>query len=130
RAAAAQAVRDPLVVGFLAVVGVALAYELLLVLAAPPNNWDSLTYHLARAAAWAQHGGVSWIPNAPTDRMNEFQPIAEQQILYLFAITGTGALFALPQLVAQLATMVAIYGASRRLGYEARGAACAALLFG
>ena len=58
-------------------------------LTVPPNNWDSLTYHLARVAAWAQHGGYYWIPNAPTDRINEFQPLAEQQILFLFAATGS-----------------------------------------
>jgi len=62
---------------FLAVV----AYGLLLVVSGPPSNWDSLTYHLARAAAWAQHGGVYWIDNAPTDRINEFQPLAEQENL-------------------------------------------------
>jgi hypothetical protein len=120
---------EPVVVVFAVVVGAALAYELALVLTAPPNNWDSLTYHLARAAAWAQHGGVYWIPNAPTDRMNEFQPVAEQQELFLFVATGKGALFALPQFVAQLAIVVAILGAARRLGYGLREAVCAALLF-
>ena len=42
---------------FVAVVA-ALIYELVLGLTVPPNNWDSLTYHLTRVAAWAQHGGV------------------------------------------------------------------------
>ena len=124
--AIAAAARDPVVVVFLAVVALALAYELVLVLTVPSNNWDSLTYHLARVAAWVQHGGVSWIPNAPTDRMNEFQPLAEQEILFLFVATGKGALFALPQYVAQFAILVAIYGAARRLGYAA---ACASLFF-
>ena len=130
RASAARALRDPVVVGFLLVVSAALAYEFLLVVAAPPNNWDSLTYHLARAAFWAQHGGLYWVPNAPTDRINEFQPLAEQQILFLFVATGKGSLFALPQFVALLATIAAIYGSARRLGYDLRPAACAALLFG
>jgi hypothetical protein len=129
RAGAALALRDPLVVGFVAVAGAALAYELLLVVTAPANNWDSLTYHLARVAFWAQHRGVYWIPNAPTDRINEFQPLAEQEILFLFVATGADALFALPQLVAMLATVAAIYLAARRLGYDLRGAACAGLLF-
>jgi Glycosyltransferase family 87 len=130
RATAARAVRDPVVVGFIVVVAAALAYELLLVLAAPPNNWDSLTYHLARAAFWAQHGGLYWVPNAPTDRINEFQPLAEQEILFLFVATGKGSLFALPQFAAMLATIAASYATARRLGYELRAAASAALLFG
>ena len=130
RATAARALRDPLVIAFLVVAVAALAYELLLVVAAPPNNWDSLTYHLARAAFWAQHGGVYWVPNAPTDRINEFQPLAEQEILFLFVATGKGSLFALPQFTALLATILAVYATARRLGHDLRPAACAALLFG
>jgi Glycosyltransferase family 87 len=120
--------RDPVTAVFLAVVVGVLAYELLLALTVPPNNWDSLTYHLARAASWAQQGGIHWIPNAPTDRMNEFQPLAEQQILFFFVATGGGGLFALPQFLAELAILVAVYGSARRLGYGPRPAACASLL--
>jgi hypothetical protein len=113
--------------------GVAVAaswiYELVLVLGARPNNWDSLTYHLARAAAWAQHGGVYWIPHAPTDRMNEFQPLAEQQVLLLFVAAGRAVLFAFPQYLAGLAASVSVFVAARRLGYAASAAAFAALLF-
>jgi hypothetical protein len=124
-----QIVGDPFVAAFLVFVAVALIYELVLVLTVPANNWDSLTYHLARVAAWTQHHGVYWVDNAPTDRINEFQPVAEQQILFLFVATGKGALFALPQFVAQLAIMVSIYGSARRLEFSAPAAACAALLF-
>ena len=113
-----RAVRaDPLTLAFVAVVAAGLAYELVLALSVPPNNWDSLTYHLTRVAAWHQHDGVHWVANAPTARINEFQPLAEQQILFLFVATGATALFALPQYVAQLAILAAVYGAARRLGY-------------
>jgi hypothetical protein len=127
--AARQVLTDPVAAMFLAFVGVLLAYELVLVLTAPADNWDSLTYHLSRVAAWMQHEGVYRIPNAPTPRMNEYQPLAEQQILYLFVATGRGALFALPQYLAQAAILVAIYGAARRLGFSPRPAVCSALLF-
>ena len=128
RAAVSEVVRSPLTALFLAVAVTVLAYELLLALTVPANNWDSLTYHLARAAAWAQHGGIFWIPNAPTGRLNEFQPLAEQEILYLLVATGSGALFALPQYLAELAILVAVYGIARRLGFEVRAAACSAFL--
>ena len=129
RAALAEVVHDPFTALFLAVTLAVLAYELVLVLTVPPNNWDALTYHLARAAAWAGHGGIYWIPNAPTGRLNEFQPLAEQGILFLFVATGSGALFALPQYVAELAILVAVYGSARRLGFPVRAAACSAFLF-
>ena len=121
-------VTDPVTAVALAAVVVLLAYELVLTFSAPANNWDSLTYHLSRVAAWMQHGGLYRIPNAPTPRMNEYQPLAEQQIFYLFVAFGSGALFALPQYLAQLAILVAIYGAARRLGFEPRAAACSSFL--
>jgi hypothetical protein len=129
RAAIRAALSDRLVLAYAIVAGAALAYELLLVFTAQANNWDSLTYHLARVALWAQHGGLYWVPNAPTDRINADQPIAEQQILYLFVAVGRGSLFALPQYEAQLAVIAAGYLGARRLGFELRPAACAGLLF-
>ena len=69
------------------------------------------------------------MPNAPTGRINEFQPLAEQQLLYLFAATGSARLYALPQFVAELALLVCVYGSARRLGYGVRPSAVAACLF-
>ena len=120
-------ISDPLTALFLAGVVLLLAYEVLLG-TSPPNNMDSLTYHLARAAAWAQHGGIYWIPNAPEVELNAYQPLAEQQNLFLLVATGGGALYFLPQFLAELAILVAVYGASRRLGFEVRAAACSAFL--
>ncbi len=128
RVACLRIAGDPVTVAFLVVVFAALVYELVLAVTVPPNNYDSLTYHLSRAAAWKQDAGIHWIPNASTARMNEFQPLAEQEILFLFVAAGGGALYALPQYVAQLAILVAVYGASRRLGFDQRAAACSAAL--
>jgi hypothetical protein len=120
--------RSPLALLYLVVTAAALGYELLVGLTVPPNNWDSLTYHLARAAAWAQHGGYFWVPNAPTDRLNVFQPLAEQQVLFLFAASKTSRLYALPQYLAQLAVLVSVVGSARRLGFPLRSAVCCAAL--
>jgi len=129
RRAFLEVIRDPLTVLFFAVVLVVLGYELLLA-SSPPNNMDSLTYHLARAAAWAQHGGIYWIPNAPEVEMNAYQPLAEQQDLFYLVATGGGSLYAAPQFLAELAVLVAVYGGSRRLGFAVRPAACASFLVG
>jgi len=128
RPAVRSVVGDPVTAAIVAAVAVLLAYELVLTLTAPANNWDSLTYHLSRVVSWMQHGGLYRIPNAPTPRMNEYQPLAEQQILYFFVATGSGALFALPQFLAQLAILVAVYGSARRLGFGARAAVGSACL--
>ena len=120
--------RSKLTLGFLVLAGVLLGYELLLVATAAPNNWDGFTYHLPRVAAWIQHGGIYWIANPPSDILNTRQPVAEQQILFFFATLGKGRFFALPQYLAQVAGLVAVYGASRRLGFDARVAACTSAL--
>ena len=120
--------RSKLTVGFLLLAALLLGYELLLVATAAPNNWDGFTYHLPRVAAWIQHGGIYWIANPPSDILNTRQPVAEQQILFFFATLGKGRFFALPQYLAQIAGLVAVYGASRRLGYDARVAACTSAL--
>lgn len=129
RKAFAEIVASRVTLLYLLVVIAGLSYELLLGLTVPPNNYDSLTYHLARVVAWAEHGGIYWIPNAPTDRMNEFQPLAEQQNLFLFVAMHRGLLYALPQFLAELAILLSIYGAARRLGFQVRAAACCAFLF-
>jgi hypothetical protein len=120
---------DPLVLALGAVVAASVAYELVLVIGAPPNNWDSLTYHLTRVAAWAQEHRVGWVPNAPTDRINEFQPLAEEQILLVTVAAGGTFLFALPQFVAQAAIAVSVYALAAAHGVGRRAAAFAALAF-
>ena len=106
---------------------VLLGYEAVLA-STPPNNMDSLTYHLARAAAWTQHGGIYWIANAPEVELNAYQPFAELQDFFLMVATGGGRLYALPQYLSELAILVSIYGSARRLGYAVRPSTCAAAL--
>ncbi len=120
---------DPLTALFLLVVLILLAYQFILGLG-PPNNGDVLAYHLARVAAWAEHGGLYWIPNAPDVRMNAFQPLAEQQVLFFLVASGKDALLStLPQQLAELAILLAIFGGERPLGFALRAAACSAFLF-
>ena len=104
-----------------------LGYEAVLA-STPPNNMDSLTYHLARAAAWTQHGGIYWIANAPEVELNAYQPFAELQDFFLMVATGGGRLYALPQYLSELAILVSVYGSARRLGYAVRPSTCAAAL--
>jgi Dolichyl-phosphate-mannose-protein mannosyltransferase len=128
RRAAREVLSDLPTATFLVFVLVLLGYELLLGLTVPVNNIDAYSYHLSKAAAWAQHGGIYWIPNAPSARMNAFQPFAEQQLLFLLVAVHGGLLVALPQFLAELAILVAIYGSARRLGFGPRPAAGAAFL--
>ena len=116
----------PQLVALGAVVLAAFGYEAFLVVATPPNNYDSLTYHLARVAAWLQQGHVGYY-DAPTARANAFPGNAELGILYTVALLGRDTLAALPQLVAELGVLACVYGIGRRVGFGRPAALFAAL---
>jgi hypothetical protein len=119
----------PSLLGLLALaVAVGLGYELFLVVATPPNNWDSLHYHLARVAAWRARGTLGYFPTHNAIE-NVYPQNGELLVLWTVVLLGRDVLVALPQLLASLATTASIFVISRRLGYERRAAAFAALLF-
>jgi len=119
----------PLLCVLAAVVGVAGAYAAFIAVATPPNNGDSLGYHLTSAAAWLQHRGIHELPGGGKARENEFPPNAELEILYTFVFLGRDTVSALTQLVAEAAIAVAIYGTARRLRFSQSASLLAALLF-
>ena len=120
--------RHPILAALGAVVGGALGYQLLIALATPPNNWDSMSYHLARAAEWLQRGRVEYVPDAATERMNALQPAGELEILWTLAFLGRDTAAALPQLFAELASLVGIYAIGRRIGFGRPDSLFASLL--
>ncbi len=116
------------VIAFLSlVVLAAFAYQAFIALAVPPNNVDALTYHLPRAAAWLQRGTLGYFP-ANTARDNAFPIVAEVGVLYTFVFSGRDTFAALPQLIAEAAVLVAIYGSALRLRFSGPAALFAALL--
>src|SRR4029077_2558525 len=103
-------IRDhPLVAALAVGIGALVVYEAFLVFASPPNNWDSMSYHLSRAAAWYQHHRVQYVP-AHTERENAFQPNSEIEVLYTFAFAHRDTAAAATQLLAELALLLGIYG--------------------
>lgn len=59
----------------------------LIALFSVPNTVDSLTYHMARVASWAQFGSVSFYPTS-TLRQLYSNPLAEYGLLNIFLLTG------------------------------------------
>ena len=111
-----------------AAVALGLIYELFLVVATPPNNWDSMHYHLARVAAWHARGHLGYFPtHNPIE--NAYPPNAELLVLWTVTFLGRDLLAALPQLLASLATSVSVFAIARRLGHGRRAAAFSGLLF-
>jgi hypothetical protein len=124
----ATARRHPLLAALAFVVLVGVLYAAFIGLATPPNNGDSMSYRLSRAVAWLQHGGLHWIPNAHTERQNEFPGNFEIEALYTFAFLDRDTGAALVQLAALAASMLAVAGSARRLGFSRPAALFAALV--
>jgi hypothetical protein len=119
---------DPLLAAMALVVAGAAAYELFIIAATPPNNWDSMNYHLARVAAWRSHGDLGYFPTH-NGIENAYPQNAEMLVLWMLFWPGRDVLVAVPQLVAGLVTAVSVGVIARRLGYSSRAAAFAGLLF-
>jgi hypothetical protein len=91
-------------------------YELFLVVATPPNNWDSMHYHLARVAAWHAQGSLGYFPTHNAIE-NAYPPNAELLVLWTVTFLGRDVFAALPQLAASLATAASVFAIGRRLGH-------------
>jgi 4-amino-4-deoxy-L-arabinose transferase-like glycosyltransferase len=129
RELASEIRHDPVLLLLAGGVVAGIVYGLFVGLAAAPDTWDSLTYHLSRAAWWRQHDGVAWIPGVIDERVNAFPPNAELAVLYTLVAAASDRVATLPQLVSELALLVAVYGIACRLGSTRRAALFAALVF-
>ena len=72
----------------LSATGLILTVVLLIALVAPPNNWDSMTYHMARVPAWMQQESIRHFPTAALTQLFH-PPLAEWNILHLQILSGS-----------------------------------------
>jgi len=128
-ARAMDTARDPLLAGLGVVVLVALGYALALGVATPPNDVDSLVYHLPRAVLWLQQGHVGYIPGATDERLDAAPPNAEIGLLFTLLLADGDRWFALVQFLALLALGSVVFALARRIGLELRAATFSALAF-
>jgi len=59
----------------------------ILSIVAPPNTWDSMTYHMGRVAHWAQNHSISHYPTT-ISRQLYLTPWAEYAVLHFQLLTG------------------------------------------
>ncbi|MCE5328277.1 MAG: glycosyltransferase family 39 protein [Planctomycetaceae bacterium] len=64
-----------------------IAGALVTALACPPNNYDSMTYHMARVAHWVQDASVEYYPTHILRQLH-MPPLAEYAILHLQIASG------------------------------------------
>jgi 4-amino-4-deoxy-L-arabinose transferase-like glycosyltransferase len=110
-------------------VAVALAYVVTLIVTTPPNGWDPLNYHLARAAFWLQQGHVGYIANAYDERVNFNPPNGEMGLSFAMGIAHSENAAGFVQFFAALACALAVYALARRFGRSRAEGLFGALLF-
>lgn len=98
------------------------------ILVVPPNNWDSLTYHLSRVGYWLQYKSFYPWPSAflhqTTLPMN-----AELGLLWTILWRGTDQLTGFVQWTTVPVIVLGIYGIVCQLGYGRGQAALVAMLW-
>lgn len=103
--------------------------DLVIALVAPPNNFDSQTYHLPKVEHWAAQGGVGFYPTV-IDRQLAMAPGAEYILLHLRLLTGGDSLYNLVQLAAGVFGALIASRITAQLGGARRAQLVAALIFG
>ncbi len=103
------------------------APTLLVALVAPPNTWDSMTYHLARVAHWVDQGSVAHYPTE-TIRQLYLPPFAEYAIAHFQILTGGDHLANVVQWSCMVGSVIGVSLIAQELGSPIRGQYLAAAL--
>jgi hypothetical protein len=112
--------------GACAAVGTILAVTGAIALLAPPNTWDSMTYHMPRVAHWSQAGSVAHYPTH-VPRQLWLGPWAEFMIAHLYLLAGGDRLANLAQWLAFAGCVVGSAIVADELGGGRRARALAAV---
>ena len=119
--------REPIVAALAIAAAIGLAYSVVLGVLTPPNDWDAMSYHLARAALWIQQDAVAYVENSPYAPINAYPPNAEIGALFTLILGRSDRYVGFVQYSALLAAATATYGIARRVGIELTGALFGAL---
>jgi hypothetical protein len=114
---------------FLVVVaGAALVFQLYVDMRVAPSNWDSMTYHLSRAAYWLQNSSFLHYSGASVRQVGS-GPNAEILQAWTMLITGTDRWVELVQWTALVGLALTTYSGARLLRFGVAASAFAAALF-
>lgn len=98
----------------LGIVSVFALTTLVIAVVAPPNTWDSMTYHMPRVMHWEQNQTVGhYHTNIP--RQLYFAPMAEYTIMNFTILSGKDRWANLPQWIAGIVSLIMTVGIVRQL---------------
>jgi hypothetical protein len=82
---------------------------------APPNTWDSMSYHLSRVMHWMQNQSIAHYPTAII-RQLYVNPFAEYVIMHIYMLTGSDRFVNLVQWSSMIGSCIGVSLIARRLG--------------
>jgi len=89
-------------------------------LVSPPNNNDSISYHLPRVMHWIQNRSVDFYPTV-ISRQLFMPPLAEYGLLHMIILGESDASLGLVQWAAFVGAVIGVSLISRRLGVNRQG---------
>lgn len=92
----------------------------LIAIVAPSNNWDSMTYHMARVVHWIQNHSVAHYPTYYSAQLVH-PPWAEFAIMHLQILSGGDRLANLVQWLAMVGSIIGVSLIAQQLGADRRG---------
>lgn len=92
----------------------------------PPNTWDSLAYHMARVAHWAQDHSLAPFATG-NERQNLMAPAAEIGMLQLYVLAGGDRLVNFVEWFAMLGSVIGVTRIAKDLGATRLGQSWAAI---
>jgi hypothetical protein len=127
-AARSAAHAHPAVACLVVIAALALALQLAIGIDVAPNNWDSMTYHLSRAAYWLQQDSATRFSGGSLRQLG-LAPNAEILDAWTLAMTGTDRFVATVQWLSLIGLACTVFLGARVIGFDRRGAVFAAALF-
>jgi 4-amino-4-deoxy-L-arabinose transferase-like glycosyltransferase len=98
----------------------------LIAIVSPPNNWDSMTYHMSRVVHWMQNRSVEHYPTSYVPQLYH-PPWAEFAIMHFQIISGGDRFANLIQWLSMVGSAIAVSLIAKQLGANLRGQVFAAV---
>ncbi len=111
--------------------GIALVISItgIIALQAPPNNWDAMTYHMARVMHWIQNQSVAHYPTHILRQLYQ-PPWAEYAIMHFQILSGGDYFANCVQWFSMIGSLVGVSLIAKELGANRYGQLSAAVIAG
>lgn len=94
---------------------------------APPNSWDSMTYHMSRVMHWIQNHNLKHYPTHISRQLHQ-NPWSEFTIMHLQILSGTDRFANLVQWLSMIGSLLGVSLIAKLLGANSRGQIFAAVI--